>query len=355
VRIGIFTPYLDSLSGGEKYMLTLAHCLSRSHNVTLFWDPQDEAFIKKETLRKFNLNIENLSFTKSIFTPKTSLLKRLQETKKYDYIIYLSDGSIPVVSCKLIIHFQFPVEWVKNSFLAKQKIKRVKKIICNSYFTKQFIDKKFSINSDVIYPPVTLYNSSIEKQNTILTVGRFGKNKSGSIFKKQDFLIDSFKKLVDKDLKKWNLLIIISYNDKDKSDVEELKKLAKDYPITFLENVSNAQIEQAYKKAKIYWHASGFGEDLKKYPERAEHFGISTVEAMSAGCVPVVINAGGQTEIIESRKNGLVWSSQDELIDFTQEVINNQNLWKNLAKEAIKRAEDFSPDRFCKNIQNLIS
>jgi len=35
-----------------------------------------------------------------------------------------------------------------------------------------------------------------------------------------------------------------------------------------------------------------------------EHFGITTVEAMAAGCVPLVYDSGGQAEIVSSGYNG---------------------------------------------------
>jgi glycosyltransferase involved in cell wall biosynthesis len=34
---------------------------------------------------------------------------------------------------------------------------------------------------------------------------------------------------------------------------------------------------------------------------------------MAAGCVPVVVNKGGQPEIVEHGKNGFVWNTLDEL------------------------------------------
>ena len=38
MRIGIYSPYLDSFGGGERYMLTIAEYLSASHKVDLFLD-----------------------------------------------------------------------------------------------------------------------------------------------------------------------------------------------------------------------------------------------------------------------------------------------------------------------------
>ena len=43
----------------------------------------------------------------------------------------------------------------------------------------------------------------------------------------------------------------------------------------------------------LFWHAAGLGEDPTTNPDRFEHFGISVVEAMSAGAVPMVYEHGG--------------------------------------------------------------
>ena len=52
MKIGIFDPYLGTLSGGEKYMLSIASCLSKEHEVYVFWDQEKEEEIKREAKRK---------------------------------------------------------------------------------------------------------------------------------------------------------------------------------------------------------------------------------------------------------------------------------------------------------------
>jgi glycosyltransferase involved in cell wall biosynthesis len=135
----------------------------------------------------------------------------------------------------------------------------------------------------------------------------------------------------------------------------ELYENKEGYPIEFLINKSNDELWEIYSKAKIYWHASGFGEDLVKHPEFAEHFGISTVEAMGAGAVPVVINAGGQKEIVTEKINGLLWESLDELEEKTLSLINNKDLLMKLSKKAKERAKDFNDDNFSKKINQIIN
>ncbi len=59
-----------------------------------------------------------------------------------------------------------------------------------------------------------------------------------------------------------------------------------------------------------------------------EHFGITTGEAMSAGCVPVVINKGGQPEIVRDGVDGFVWNDSRELKEITLKLITDEYLLK---------------------------
>lgn len=355
MKVGLFDPYLDSLGGGEKYILTAAKCLASNRNdVSIFWDQSQEKVIKEGARKRFSVELDGIKFVPNIFDKNTSLLNRLLISRNYDAIIYLSDGSIPFLLTKTIIHFQFPVEWVNKTFITKLKMYKINNIICNSLFTKKFIDNKFQTNSQVIYPPATNYKNDSKKQNIILTVGRYNKIKTGVSFKKHEVLIEVFKKMYDQGLRNWDFHLVISFQDRDKEEINKLNNSAKDYPIKILENVLDKELKEEYCKSRIYWHASGFGEDLDKYPEYAEHFGISTVEAMSAGCVPVVIKAGGQLEIVQEEENGFLWSSKDELMEKTKKVIENRMLFEKLSEKAVEKASFFSPENFCKNINALI-
>ena len=55
-------------------------------------------------------------------------------------------------------------------------------------------------------------------------------------------------------------------------------------------NVSLGKLLALMRKSSIYFH-----------PKPAEHFGISIVEAMSAGLVPITHDVGGQTEFVPSQ------------------------------------------------------
>lgn len=356
MRVGVYDPYLDDLGGGEKYMMTLAVCLSQDNDVDVFWDNLDDL---DKLQKRFNIDFTKINISPNVFSPKFPMIKRLFATKKYDAIFFLSDGSIPfVASKKLFIHIQQPLSKLQNdSFISKIKLSRVTSFFCNSEYTKSFIDKKLPVRSKIIYPPVDLFPKKINKENVILHVGRFrvvDPVTRSDDYKKQHFMIKTFKKIINKGLKNWKLILAISVKDAEKEQFDEMKKNTKDYPIEFLINQTNGELWEAYNNAKIYWHASGFGEDLIKHPELAEHFGISTVEAMGAGDVPIVIDAGGQKEIVESEKNGLLWSTAEEFEEKTLRLIKDKNLWNRLSENAQKRAKDFSKEIFCKEANSLL-
>ena len=209
MKIGIYSPYLDTLTGGEKYIFTMASCLSLEHEVTIFWD---DFTILDEASKKFGLELSKVKVLPNILRNK-GFLGKFIDTLTYDRFIFLSDGSIPLLGAKkLFIHFQFPVEWANTSSLAFQIKKMfISKIICNSYYTKHYIDKKLGINSIVLHPPAEVkLKESLEKENTILTVGRFNRLTNGSDFKKLEEMVTAFKQFQKKRLKGWVFKIATS-------------------------------------------------------------------------------------------------------------------------------------------------
>lgn len=353
MKIGIYDPYLDTLGGGEKYVLDIASFWAKQHSVDIFWDKKQEQTIKNQAKKQFGVNLEKIYFTENIFTSDTSFIKRFFITKKYDVIFFVSDGSIPLLGAKKnIILLQFSVNWVTDQTL-KNRIKMhfIQTVICYSEFVKEHIDKTFGIKSIVLPPFIEMaINKKKQKENIILTVGRFTRAMNE---KKQLFQIQAFKKLIDTGLKDWKFVLIGSHLPKDANFIIELQKEIGKYPIEIKQNVSREIIIDFYERAKIYWHAAGFGENLLQHPERAEHFGITTVEAMSTGTVPIVFNGGGQKEIVIDAINGFLWDTEEELLYKTKKIIKEPSLWTVLSEAAKKTAENYSEKVFYKQLMTF--
>ncbi len=345
MKIGLYNPYFDSLGGGERYVLTLAEHWSKTHDVSIFWD--DESVIS-QAQKRFDVDLTFVHVVPNIFHSH-NLIRKLFITRGYDCIFFLSDGSIPMSLAKRnILHFQVPFSHIIIPFWKSTMYQRV---VCNSEFTKTYLDSTVSIRRSVIYPPVDIGKLTPgKKSNTILTVGRFS-----SLYgaKKQDVLIDSFKKAFEnKEFTDWNFVIAGGLLESDQDYFNELKKKVSGLPIDFYPNCSWTDLQAFYSIASIYWHAAGFGESK---PEYMEHFGITTVEAMAAGCIPVVYNGGGQPEIVEDAQTGFLWKTPDELIKKTLSVMDDKKEYSRIADSAMKRAKEFSKEKFTRSFDLLLS
>lgn len=351
MKAGIFDPYLDTLGGGERYTMTVAECLTKSGwLVDVFWD--DET-LKPKLAKRFGLSLKKVKFVRNIFASKR-IFEKLRQAYQYDLLFYLSDGSAPFLfGRKNILHFQVPFQNVDGKkFLNRLKFKKIGKVVCNSQFTKQFIDQEYGVKSIVVYPPIDIANFHPgQKEKIILSVSRFSKTLHA---KKQEVLIDVFKKLSTGELKEWRLILAGGLRREDRGYFEELARRAKDLPVEFLTNVTFPQLKKLYGQATIFWHAAGFDEDEQRHPERMEHFGIVVVEAMAAGCVPIVIGKGGIPEIIEHGKNGFLWQEKKELANLTLQLIKSPEMMKKVSIQAIKSSKRFSKKDFCQKIHELV-
>jgi len=72
-----------------------------------------------------------------------------------------------------------------------------------------------------------------------------------------------------------------------------LKKIKLDsvQNITLLPNANFNQLKQVLCSSLIFLHTT-----------IEEHFGLSTVEAVAAGCLPLVHNSGGQQEVVRFKE-----------------------------------------------------
>lgn len=355
MKIAIYSPYLDTFGGGERYIATIAEVLSNKYEVDILLDEHlfsfGGQFLKKGLEDRFGLNLSNVDFVEAPIGEGSNFFQRLFFLKRYDLLFYLTDGSIFYPTAKKnILHIQTPlVGQPAKSFWGKLKLKGWDLIIYNSNFTKEWSEKNWPLKSEVVYPPVDVdIIKSLKKKQYILSVGRFfGYLRN----KKHDLLIEIFKQVYkDKGLKGWSLHLVGSASEGDEPYINRLKKSAGNLPVSFYPNLEYDKLIKLYGESSIYWHAAGFGE---KDPTKMEHFGISTVEAMVGGSVPVVIGKGGQVEIVEHGKNGLLWNTRPELKEYTLKLIQNESLLNKFSNNAKIRSKKFGKGRFAQEILRL--
>jgi glycosyltransferase involved in cell wall biosynthesis len=333
MRAAIYNPYLDTLGGGERYTMAFAQVLKGvGYRVDVEWK---DATIKERLENRFGLELKNINFVSNI-----------KRGDGYDVCFWVSDGSIPLLrSRKNILHFQIPFKNINGkTLLNRMKFYRINRVICNSYYTKRYIDREFEINSDVIYPPVSIDKIKPKiKENLIISIGRFSHLTQA---KRQDVLIKSFKRIYDSGYKKWRLILAGGVEVGVDNFIDKLKEKSVGYPINILESPSFKELKDLYGHAKIFWSASGFGIDEEKEPQRVEHFGITVVEAMAGGCLVMVYAAGGHKEIVSDSFNGFLWRTSKELILKTEKLMENINLIRKLSHQAKKDSLVYEYERF---------
>jgi glycosyltransferase involved in cell wall biosynthesis len=232
------------------------------------------------------------------------------------------------------------------------KLFRINQVICNSYFTKGFIDKEYGLKSMVIYPPIDVQKIRPKrKENIILAVGRFSQLTQA---KRQDVLVEAFKKLVKNGLNDWQLILAGGVEVGAKDFLIKLEKKIRGYPIQILKSPVYKDLIELYGKAKIFWSASGFDIDEIKEPSKVEHFGISVVEAMAGGAVPLVVNAGGHKEIIDEGSTGFLWSKKGELVKKTKMLVENNELLHQISTKAIAASNVYEYERFAEEVEEII-
>ncbi len=326
-------------------MLSIASVASKYHTVHVFWD--DPTLLAKAHER-FDLDLPSVSLVPNIFAHE-STLRKLVLTRNYDVLFFLTDGSIPMTFAKHnILHMQVPFAHIDMPFWKKMMYDLV---LYNSKFTKASVDKKLlTMPSRIIYPPVSpIPVSKASRSKMILSVGRFGGLYNA---KKFDILVDAFEKLISTtQFTSYTLSLAGGLLDTDVDAFEALKKRVGSLPITFYTNCSYSALQSLYEEATLYWHAAGYGE---KIPEHMEHFGITAVEAMSAGAIPLVYNGGGLSEIVTDGENGYLWSTVDELVSKSEGILGNSKRCKEISTELPSHAVRFSKAVFDSSIDALL-
>ncbi|OWY60875.1 hypothetical protein B7486_66820, partial [cyanobacterium TDX16] len=210
--------------------------------------------------------------------------------------------------------------------LDRVRLGRYQRVVANSPFTATWVRRRWGRGAEVL-PPLVLPVAPLPKEPVILVVGRFS---GGSRSKGQQALVEAFRRLGPDVHRDWSLHLV-GYVD-DPAELAAVRAATTDLPVVLHPDAPRDEVEALCGRASICWHACGLGVDGERHPERLEHFGISVVEAMSAGAAPMVLGAGGPAESVQGVMP--TWHDLDDLVCQTLDLLSSPSTLSGASERA---------------------
>ncbi len=375
------------MGGSEISVAVLAGALAKNHDVEIL---HRRPTMTVESLSQFaSVDLRNVKLT-ILEPPSRKLLARhlwsryLSErraeaalSRTYDLFIAFTHGVPPYCAAPhsaLLVLFPFsdlraasaqsgnnilanmlaPLisiwrQWKWRASLGSYQIR-----LANSDFTRRWTKKRWDLDCQVVFPPVDIEVQSGKKGSRILSVGRFAVSGPG---KKQIEMLQLFGQLKTSGHEDWNYDCAggCGTSGAELAFLEKAQQLGAKCGANVTANIGQTRLKMLYQQAKIFWHAAGMDVDENLHPELAEHFGMTTVEAMAAGCVPVVINKGGQPEIVEHGVSGFLWNTPAEWRQYTIRLMQDEVLFQKMSGAARERSRRFSREAYVNRFHSLLA
>lgn len=355
MKIAIFHDYFGSIGGGEKLVIEIAKALNADIITTT---------LNKENIRR--MEAERINFICLGEAIKIPLLKQVHSSYKFarcnfpHYDSYIFSGNWAIFAAKRhkpnLWYCHTPVRmfyesydffkskcswWKKPIFILWVKIHKkfveeyinyVDKIITNSKNCKERIKKFHNRDAKIIYPPILTSRYIFKKFGDFwLSVNRIYPHK------RIELQIETFRNLPNE-----KLYIVGGYAKGD-----HIKKYSKNLLSNLSSNVIFLGEVDENDLVRLYGNCKGFITTAFD-----EDFGMTPLEAMSAGKPVVAVNEGGYKESVINNKTGkLVSADVEPLINAIKDISKNPKKYK---KACQKRAKEFDVKIFIQKIKNEI-
>jgi glycosyltransferase involved in cell wall biosynthesis len=226
---------------------------------------------------------------------------------------------------KIVLHFHaFSPETTLNSKyqpLYKELFSQADLVIVLSNQWKQWTEQYLAISNNVVivYNPcdVIMLNDNDIRQKIVLFAGTLNQRKGYAD------LLRAFA-LIAQTFPAWTLTFA------GNGEIEEARKLTKELNIerqvVFLGWINGEQKDRVFREASIFC-----------LPSYAEGFPMAVLDAWAYGISVITTPVGGLPDIVENKKNALIFEAGDieQLSKQLEEMISNDNLRSSIAKESL--------------------
>jgi glycosyltransferase involved in cell wall biosynthesis len=357
--LAIYDHAFHFIGGAQKYGLTLASALRDRFDITILANKECRPC---DFLNWYGLDLSDCPIKiiplpyyedKKAFHIDPAFITRetgnpfdliARESGRYDVFV---NNSMNEMVCPLsnvsVMICHFPERRPRDFFYAD----RYTAVVYNSLYTASWIRKKWNIEPHrLIYPPVDMETGEggSLKKNVILSVARF--EPEGN--KRQREMIETFLKLSrewPEIVRGWTF-VLVGGSPPDNAYLSRLEMIIANNPagnVKLKINIPADELKSLYRDAALFWHVCGLTQED---PGEIEHFGMTAVEAMQNGSVPLVFDGGGLREIVDHGVNGFLISSKADLLDFTVKLIRAPLLVEKLGLAAREKARTYTREKF---------
>jgi|MDTB01.2.fsa_nt_gb glycosyltransferase involved in cell wall biosynthesis len=126
--------------------------------------------------------------------------------------------------------------------------------------------------------------------------------------------------------------------------------------VLFHVNAPNHVLQRVMESCEVQWHLTGL-DSHPSDPASFEHFGISIVESMFAGLIPVVVRQGGGLEIVgDTREFGETISTIPALVAATRRILDlSPPDAQTMSERVRRRAMEYTRGRFLRRVDALMA
>ncbi len=226
----------------------------------------------------------------------------------------------------LRIYF-LPYKYVHRLIFSRSK----SKLLVNSNWTGKILELS-GYSYEVLYPPVEVddylkIKGERRDPKLVVSISRIAPEKNlDNLFSVARILKDY-------------TFVLLGSSGRSKKYLEEVKNIAdKLGNVKIVEDFTHDEIIKYFSKAKVYFH-----------PKVNEHFGISIIEAMSAGLIPVVHKSGGAWfDIVKEGKYGFGYSNVEEAVKAVIEASKQDNDFRDVTL-------NFTFDKFKEKLSKILT
>jgi len=299
-------PFIDRITEKGNYDFTV-----NTHGDTLPY--YHRSFSKNNAVTychfpsaRYHIDSENLEYLRDI---------RVTGFRQIDEMDYSEKNVAPIFDLeteqKIKRYFKFLRDRYEN--LMKNTL-----VLTNSGYTRKAIFNAFNIDAKILYPPVDVETfqeialKSNQRDDMVLVISRIAPDKQ------IENAIEVARIMRGRGIGKI-MTIAGNLHYYDHQYYQQMKNMIADYDlsdyVSLQTNISFSRLIQLVQLAKVYFH-----------PRIDEHFGISIVEAMASGLVPVVSNIGGHTEFVPSKYHFHTLGHAADLTALAFEATNSERM-----------------------------